>query len=121
VNIKDKDGICEPAEIEAIMPVSDNFLLFRINLSSSVKLFIHEVGSKIILSTSYEQEQHVSSEHRWGIRTLMSETTDHEFPKRFSYIKRAILSWLDDEVRRARGYLVNHLLEKEYESGRKWP
>lgn len=105
VDIKEKDGIYEPNEIEAIIPVSGNFLLFRINLSSSVKLFIQEIGSKIILSTSYEREEHVSSEHGWGIRIRTSETTDHEFPKRFSYIKRTIYAWLEEEVRRARGRL----------------
>lgn len=106
VDMKDKDGIDEPMEIEAIIPMSVNFLLFRINLSSSVKLFIQEIGSKIILSTSYETEEHVSSEDGWGFTYRTSETTTHKFPKSLSYIKRAIYAWLEDEVSRARGHLV---------------
>jgi hypothetical protein len=104
VDIKDKDGIRETTEIEAIIPLSGNFLLFRINLSSSVKLFIQETGSKIVLSTSYGREEHVSSEHGWGFTIRTSETTDHEFAKRFLYIKRAIYAWLEEEVRRARAH-----------------
>jgi hypothetical protein len=102
VDIEDKDAIYEPTEIEAIIPVSGNFLLFRINLSPSIKLFIQEIGSKIILSTSYEREEDVSSVHGWGIVIRTSETTDHEFPKRFSYIKRAIFARLEAETLRTR-------------------
>ena len=40
VEIKDEYGIHEPTEIEAIISMPDNVLLFKINGSSSVKLFI---------------------------------------------------------------------------------
>ncbi len=103
VDIKDKEGIYEPIEIEAIIPVSIDYLLFRVNRSSSVKLFIQEIGSKIIVSTSYEREEHVSSEHGLGLTFRISETTDHDFPKRLSYIKKAIYPWLKEEVDRAKG------------------
>jgi hypothetical protein len=98
VDMKDKYGIHEPTEIEAIISMPDNVLLFRINRSSSVKLFIQEIGSNIILSTSYEQG--------WRFTYRISMTTTHKFPNSLSYIERAIYAWLEEEVRRARGHLV---------------
>jgi hypothetical protein len=105
VDTKDKDGIHEPTKIEAIISMPDNVLLFKINDSSSVKLFIQEIGSKVILSTSCGQG--------WRFTYRISTTTTHEFPKSLSYIKRAIYAWLEEEVRRARGNFGDHLLEKE--------
>jgi hypothetical protein len=106
--MKDEYGILEPIEIEALISMAHDVLLFKINGSSSVELFVQETGSKIILS-----EQHVSSEHRWGITVrITSETTTHNFPKSLSYIKRAIYAWLEEEVRKTRHHFVGHLLEK---------
>jgi hypothetical protein len=114
VDMKDKGGIYEPMEIEAIIPISGNFLLFKVNDSSSVELFIQEIGSKIILSRSHETEQHVSSEQGWRFTYRISTTdTTHKFPESLSYIKRAIYAWLEEEVRKARDHFGAHLLEKK--------
>jgi hypothetical protein len=115
--VNDRSVIHEPTEIEAIIPLTGNMVLFRVNLSPRVKLSVQETNGELCFSIPSDQRGIVNtlclkmSVNETDGQIIFStssnpngkiDTSNRKFPQKISYTKEAVFAWLGEEVRKAR-------------------
>jgi len=115
--VNDRSVIHEPTEIEAIIPLTGNMVLFRINLSPHVKLSVQETNGELCFSIPSDQRGIVNtlclaiSVNETDGQIIVStssnpngkiDTRNKKIPQKISYTKEAVFAWLGEEVRKAR-------------------